>query len=41
MFRGDERRDRRTFHMKNEAANYAKGDVNDEKLNEMRGGMVD
>ena len=26
--------DRRTFDMKNEAANYAKGDLNDEKLNE-------
>ena len=34
MSRGDERRDRRTFDMKNEAANYAKGDLNDEKLND-------
>ena len=34
MFRGDERRDRRTFDMKNDAAKYAKGDVNDEKLND-------
>ena len=34
MFRGDERRDRRTFDMKNEAAKYAKGDLNNEKLND-------